>query len=188
MRPSGSRKRKSACPAGPAPICARPASASPSPMKGRSLTGGVSAAGIPACLRCSRWKPAGTIPAREKFKRMRNRISHKFSYYPQSYDGEYSCVGCGRCVVSCPISLDIRQVVKHAVEGAPEAVAEAAPVPAPKPAPARVKASSAASEPASPAGEPRRQLPGPKPRPKRPRSPKPGPGRAGKSKSGKKSR
>lgn len=90
---------------------------------------------------------SGHNPRTEKFKRMRNRISHKFSYYPQSYDGEYSCVGCGRCVVSCPISLDIRQVVKHAVEGAPEAVAEAAPVPAPKPAPARVKASSAASEP-----------------------------------------
>lgn len=57
---------------------------------------------------------SGHNPRAEKFKRMRNRISHKFSYYPQSYDGEYSCVGCGRCVVSCPISLDIRQVVKHA--------------------------------------------------------------------------
>lgn len=60
---------------------------------------------------------SGHNPRAEKFKRMRNRISHKFSYYPQTYDGAYSCVGCGRCVVSCPVSLDIRQVVRRAVEG-----------------------------------------------------------------------
>ena len=130
---------------------------------------------------------SGHNPRTEKFKRMRNRISHKFSYYPQSYDGEYSCVGCGRCVVSCPISLDIRQVVKHAVEGAPEAVAEAAPVPAPKPAPARVKASSAASEPASPAGEPK-AAPGAEAAPKASAKSEARPRTGGKSKSGKKSR
>lgn len=130
---------------------------------------------------------SGHNPRTEKFKRMRNRISHKFSYYPQSYDGEYSCVGCGRCVVSCPISLDIRQVVKHAVEGAPEAVAEAAPVPAPKPAPARVKASSAASEPASPTGEPK-AAPGAEAAPKASAKSEARPRTGGKSKSGKKSR
>lgn len=122
---------------------------------------------------------SGHNPRTEKFKRMRNRISHKFSYYPQSYDGEYSCVGCGRCVVSCPISLDIRQVVKHAVE--------AAPVPAPKPAPARVKASSAASEPASPAGEPK-AAPGAEAAPKASAKSEARPRTGGKSKSGKKSR
>lgn len=122
---------------------------------------------------------SGHNPRTEKFKRMRNRISHKFSYYPQSYDGEYSCVGCGRCVVSCPISLDIRQVVKHAVEGAP--------VPAPKPAPARVKASSAASEPASPAGEPK-AAPGAEAAPKASAKSEARPRTGGKSKSGKKSR
>ena len=127
---------------------------------------------------------SGHNPRTEKFKRMRNRISHKFSYYPQSYDGEYSCVG---CVVSCPISLDIRQVVKHAVEGAPEAVAEAAPVPAPKTAPARVKASSAASEPASPAGEPK-AAPGAEAAPKASAKSEARPRTGGKSKSGKKSR
>ena len=58
---------------------------------------------------------------------MRNRISHKFSYYPQSYDGAYSCVGCGRCVISCPVSLDIRRVVADAANGAPGVTGEAAP-------------------------------------------------------------
>jgi Fe-S oxidoreductase len=83
---------------------------------------------------------------------MRNRVSHKFSFYPERYDGHYSCVGCGRCVVSCPVSLDIRHMVCAAVDGvevevpvaeaapvveapkaeAPAPVVEAAPVEAPK--------------------------------------------------------
>lgn len=60
---------------------------------------------------------SGHNPRADKSKRMRNRISHKFSYYPQSYDGQFSCCGCGRCVVSCPVSLDIRHVVTAAVCG-----------------------------------------------------------------------
>ncbi len=69
-----------------------------------------------------------------KFARMRNRVSHKFSFYPERYGGFYSCVGCGRCVVSCPVSLDIRHMVTAAIEGveaekkAPAAPASAAPV------------------------------------------------------------
>ncbi len=138
---------------------------------------------------------SGHNPRAEKFKRMRNRISHKFSYYPQSYNGEYSCVGCGRCVVSCPVSLDIRQVVKHAVEGAPEIAQEAASKPAkpapgaeaPKPAPARVKASAAASEPASPVEEPK-EAPKAEAAPKAPAKSEARPKTGGKPKSGKKSR
>lgn len=138
---------------------------------------------------------SGHNPRAEKFKRMRNRISHKFSYYPQSYNGEYSCVGCGRCVVSCPVSLDIRQVVKHAVEGAPEIAREAASKPAkpapgaetPKPAPARVKASAAASEPASPVEEPK-EAPVAEAAPKAAAKSEAKPRTGGKSKSGKKSR
>ncbi len=43
--------------------------------------------------------------------RLRQRIMHKFSYYPQRY-GVNSCVGCGRCVRSCPVNLDIRQLLE----------------------------------------------------------------------------
>ena len=69
-----------------------------------------------------------------KFARMRNRVSHKFSFYPDRYNGFYSCVGCGRCVISCPVSLDIRHMVTAAIEGveaekkAPAAPEEEAPV------------------------------------------------------------
>ncbi|MBP3730621.1 MAG: 4Fe-4S dicluster domain-containing protein [Mailhella sp.] len=68
-----------------------------------------------------------------KSARMRNRVSHKFSFYPERYSGYFSCVGCGRCVVSCPVSLDIRHMVTAAIEGieaeAKPAATEAAPQP-----------------------------------------------------------
>lgn len=60
---------------------------------------------------------SGHNPRPAKAERMRNRVSHKFSFYPERYDGFFSCVGCGRCVVSCPVSLDIRHMVQAAVEG-----------------------------------------------------------------------
>ena len=79
---------------------------------------------------------SGHNPRPSKADRMRNRVSHKFSFYPERYDGFFSCVGCGRCVVSCPVSLDIRHMVKAAVEGATiEIKEEAAPAPAEAPAP-----------------------------------------------------
>ena len=73
---------------------------------------------------------SGHNPRPTKGGRMRNRVSHKFSFYPERYDGHFSCVGCGRCVVSCPVSLDIRHMVKAAVEGC-DLVIEEAPVEAP---------------------------------------------------------
>ena len=78
---------------------------------------------------------SGHNPRTDKAARMRNRVSHKFSFYPERYDGFFSCVGCGRCVVSCPVSLDIRHMVKAAVEGS-SLVFEDAEAPAEAPAPA----------------------------------------------------
>ncbi len=78
---------------------------------------------------------SGHNPRPSKADRMRNRVSHKFSFYPERYDGFFSCVGCGRCVVSCPVSLDIRHMVKAAVEGS-SLVFEDAEAPAEAPAPA----------------------------------------------------
>lgn len=92
----------------------------------------------------------------EKGRRMRQRIGHKFSYYPQTYEGQYSCCGCGRCVVSCPACLDIRQVVAHAVFEAPEVAAKpAAPssVAAPAPAPKAEAAPKPAPEAQKPSGK-----------------------------------
>ncbi|MBO4317057.1 MAG: 4Fe-4S dicluster domain-containing protein [Mailhella sp.] len=59
---------------------------------------------------------SGYNPRAKKYQRMRNRIEHKFNYYPGDHEGMFSCVGCGRCVRSCPVSLDIRSVVLKAAE------------------------------------------------------------------------
>ena len=37
---------------------------------------------------------------------------HKLVYYPANNEGLYSCVGCGRCLVKCPISMNIVKVIK----------------------------------------------------------------------------
>jgi len=45
-------------------------------------------------------------------ERWRQRLMHKFCYWAESH-GEAGCVGCGRCVVNCPVNLDIRQVLNE---------------------------------------------------------------------------
>ena len=54
---------------------------------------------------------SGHNPRTAKALRMRNRVLHKFSYYPTVWDGAFSCSGCGRCIVNCPVHLDIRRLV-----------------------------------------------------------------------------
>lgn len=43
----------------------------------------------------------------------RQKMYHKFNYAVQRYD-ESLCVGCGRCMVSCPVNLDIVQILNEA--------------------------------------------------------------------------
>ncbi|MGQ9823453.1 MAG: 4Fe-4S dicluster domain-containing protein [Desulfotomaculales bacterium] len=45
-------------------------------------------------------------------ERFRQRIMHKFKYFVDNY-GAIACVGCGRCILSCPVNLDIRQVIEQ---------------------------------------------------------------------------
>ncbi len=45
-------------------------------------------------------------------ERFRQRFMHKLVYYPSNNDGLFSCVGCGRCLVKCPISMNIVKVMK----------------------------------------------------------------------------
>ena len=45
-------------------------------------------------------------------ERMRQRIMHKFNYCPENFEDTF-CVGCGRCIVNCPVNLDIREVIKE---------------------------------------------------------------------------
>ncbi|KUO66348.1 MAG: hypothetical protein APF84_18145 [Gracilibacter sp. BRH_c7a] len=44
-------------------------------------------------------------------ERIRQRIMHKFSYFPDKY-GSVACVGCGRCVQKCPVNFDIREFLE----------------------------------------------------------------------------
>jgi ferredoxin len=56
----------------------------------------------------------GHNPRPTQKERVRQRFMHKLNYFPRQHDGEYACVGCGRCVRKCPVSLDILEVIKEA--------------------------------------------------------------------------
>ena len=52
----------------------------------------------------------GHNPRGAKVQRVRQRFMHKLKYFLDKYDQGIMCVGCGRCVKSCPVNIDIRQV------------------------------------------------------------------------------
>ncbi|MGD8243935.1 MAG: 4Fe-4S dicluster domain-containing protein [Anaerolineae bacterium] len=58
----------------------------------------------------------GHNPRATKPDRLRNRFLCKFCYYPEDF-GPTGCVGCGRCIVSCPVDIDITEVMREVAEG-----------------------------------------------------------------------
>jgi len=52
----------------------------------------------------------GHNPRETKVQRVRQRFMHKLKYFFDKYDQGIMCVGCGRCVKSCPVNIDIREV------------------------------------------------------------------------------
>ncbi|MCJ7737254.1 MAG: 4Fe-4S dicluster domain-containing protein [Anaerolineae bacterium] len=54
-------------------------------------------------------------PRPTHYRRYRQRILHKFKYYPENF-GRFLCVGCGRCILHCPASIDLTQVLEAAKE------------------------------------------------------------------------
>jgi sulfhydrogenase subunit beta (sulfur reductase) len=53
---------------------------------------------------------SGHNPRSSQKERWRQRVMHKFRYYVDNFNA-IACVGCGRCVMACPVNLDIRKVV-----------------------------------------------------------------------------
>ena len=52
----------------------------------------------------------GHNPRGTKLHRVRQRFMHKLKYYVDKYEVGIQCVGCGRCIRSCPVNIDIRRV------------------------------------------------------------------------------
>jgi ferredoxin len=58
---------------------------------------------------------SGHNPRPTRIERCRNRILHKFSYYPENYN-LIGCVGCGRCIQYCPVNNDLRVILNEFLE------------------------------------------------------------------------
>jgi len=58
---------------------------------------------------------SGHNPRPTRRERTRNRISHKYSYFPGKF-GVIACVGCGRCINLCPVNIDILEILGKVVE------------------------------------------------------------------------
>ncbi len=65
-----------------------------------------------SCMYSDFTKMAHGNPRKTQKERFRQRFMHKLKYFPLNNDGEFSCVGCGRCITSCPQSLNIVKGVK----------------------------------------------------------------------------
>ena len=49
---------------------------------------------------------SGHNPRPDQGSRWRQRLSHKFRYYPEKFE-QILCTGCGRCIRNCPAGLDL---------------------------------------------------------------------------------
>lgn len=54
---------------------------------------------------------SGHNPRVSNRERMRQRIMHKFNYFVKNF-GQTACVGCGRCLINCPVNMDIREIIE----------------------------------------------------------------------------
>ncbi|MER2532427.1 MAG: 4Fe-4S dicluster domain-containing protein [Candidatus Competibacter sp.] len=56
---------------------------------------------------------SGHNPRNVQAERWRQRIYHKFSYFPQRF-GEAMCVGCGKCTRACPVDMNLKEHLTQA--------------------------------------------------------------------------
>ena len=65
-----------------------------------------------SCMYSEFTKMSAGQPRLTQLERFRQRFMHKLVYYPTNNDGLFSCVGCGRCIMKCPIQMNIVKVMK----------------------------------------------------------------------------
>ncbi|MBO5356076.1 MAG: 4Fe-4S dicluster domain-containing protein [Clostridia bacterium] len=70
-----------------------------------------------SCMYSDFTKMAHGNPRVSQLERFRQRFMHKLVYFPDNNDGIFGCVGCGRCLASCPISMNIVKVMKTLAKG-----------------------------------------------------------------------
>jgi ferredoxin len=58
---------------------------------------------------------SGHNPRPTRKERTRNRINHKYSYFPSKFE-VIACVGCGRCINLCPVNIDILDILGQVVD------------------------------------------------------------------------
>ena len=73
-----------------------------------------------SCMYSDFTQMAAENPRHTQKERFRQRFMHKLMYYPMAHDGLCMCVGCGRCLESCPIHMNIVKVIKEINETNPE--------------------------------------------------------------------
>jgi ferredoxin len=59
---------------------------------------------------------SGHNPRDKQSQRWRQRIYHKFAYYPDRFK-TLGCVGCGKCSRACPVDMNLKQHLAQASQG-----------------------------------------------------------------------
>jgi sulfhydrogenase subunit beta (sulfur reductase) len=57
---------------------------------------------------------SGHNPREHQSQRWRQRVYHKFSYYPERL-GMLGCVGCGKCSRACPVDMNLKEHLAEVV-------------------------------------------------------------------------
>lgn len=69
-----------------------------------------------SCMYSDFTQMAAANPRLSQKERSRQRFMHKLVYYPMAHEGLFQCVGCGRCLESCPVNMNIVKVIKAVQE------------------------------------------------------------------------